>query len=140
MVFSSLLFVFAFLALNLIAYFLVGSTHKRNIVLLVFSLVFYSWGGPKYLILLLGMTAVSWYTAKKIEKKEEKKEQKKWLILECGVMLGLLGIFKYTGFFLENVKLLTGFPKVIPEIILPMGFLFTHFSYYLMLLMFIIKK
>ena len=99
MVFSSLLFVFAFLALNLIAYFLVGSTHKRNIVLLVFSLVFYSWGGPKYLILLLGMTAVSWYTAKKLKKRKKRKNKKSgsyWNVESCWdfwVFLNIQGSF-----------------------------------------------
>ena len=74
MVFSSLLFVFAFLALNLIAYFFAGSIKRRNMVLLAFSILFYSWGGPKYLILLLGMTWVSWFAARQIERREEKKE------------------------------------------------------------------
>lgn len=128
MVFSSLLFVFGFLALNLIAYFFAGSIKRKNMVLLLFSIVFYSWGGPKYLVLLLGMTGVSWFTAKKIGEQSEKKDKKRWLILECAVMLGLLGIFKYTGFFLENIQLLTGFPKVIPEIILPIGISFYTFQ------------
>ena len=126
MVFSSLLFVFAFLALNLIAYFFAGSIKRRNMVLLTFSIVFYSWGGPKYLILLLGMTWVSWFTARQIERQKEKK--KRWLIVECVVMLGLLGFFKYTGFFLENIRLLTGFPREIPEIVLPIGISFYTFQ------------
>lgn len=58
MVFSSLLFVFLFLTLNLIVYFFV-SEKKRNYVLLIFSLIFYAWGGPKFLILLVGETAAS---------------------------------------------------------------------------------
>ena len=60
MVFSSLLFVFLFLTLNLIVYFFV-SEKKRNYVLLIFSLIFYAWGGPKFLILLVGETAASWF-------------------------------------------------------------------------------
>ena len=80
------------------------------------------------MILLLGMTGVSWFTARKIEEKEEKKDKRKWIIAECVVMLGLLGIFKYTGFFLENIKLLTGFPSEIPEIVLPIGISFYTFQ------------
>ena len=54
MVFSSLLFLFAFLAPQLLIYFLVRKNTARNIVLFIFSLIFYSWGGPRYLILLVG--------------------------------------------------------------------------------------
>ncbi|MCD8218214.1 MAG: MBOAT family protein, partial [Clostridiales bacterium] len=63
MVFSSLFFVFFFLPLNLLIYHLVRDIRKKNIVLLCFSLVFYAWGGPKYLILLLGMVFISWLGA-----------------------------------------------------------------------------
>ncbi len=63
MVFSSLFFVFFFLPLNLMVYHLVHDMKKKNIVLLCFSLVFYAWGGPKYLILLLGMVFISWLGA-----------------------------------------------------------------------------
>ena len=55
MVFSSLLFVFLFLALNLVCYYSVKTIRQKNIVLLVFSLIFYAWGGAAYLLLLAGM-------------------------------------------------------------------------------------
>ena len=65
MVFSSLIFLFVFFTANLIVYFAV-SPQKRNKVLLIFSLVFYAWGGPRYLLLLAGETLVSWIFALKI--------------------------------------------------------------------------
>ena len=60
MVFSSLIFLFLFLVLNLTIYLFVKDKYK-NIVLLVFSLIFYAWGGPKYLLLLVGETFASWF-------------------------------------------------------------------------------
>ena len=128
MVFSSLLFVFAFLAISFIAYFFAVSIRQKNIVLLVFSLIFYSWGGPKYLILLLGMSFWSWFTACRIANAKEKKVKKVWMFLECFVSLLLLGIFKYTGFFLTNLQYITGFPKQIPNIVLPIGISFYTFQ------------
>ena len=53
MVFSSLFFLYLFLPLNLVVYYFAKTTKARNIVMLIFSLVFYAWGGPKYLLLLL---------------------------------------------------------------------------------------
>ena len=73
MVFSSLLFVFLFLALNLVCYYSVKTIRQKNIVLLVFSLIFYAWGGAAYLLLLAGMAFWSWLCALMIEKKEEQK-------------------------------------------------------------------
>lgn len=125
MVFSSLLFVFLFLALNLMIYFFVDEKYK-NWVLLIFSLIFYSWGGPKYVILLVGETAASWFFALQIEKNQEKRRL--FMIGECVVMLGLLGFFKYTGFFLGNLKAITGFPSKVPEIVLPIGISFYTFQ------------
>ena len=57
MVFSSLLFVFLFLTLNLVCYYSVKTIRQKNIVLLVFSLIFYAWGGAAYLLLLAGMAS-----------------------------------------------------------------------------------
>ena len=110
MVFSSLLFLFAFLSLNLACYFLLGK-RARNGVLLVFSLVFYAWSGPQYLLLLLLVTGISWGCGCLIaESQGEGRTGRGWLVLDCILLLGILAVFKYTGFFLENLQLLFGVP------------------------------
>ena len=63
MVFSSLLFVFAFFALNMLIYHLAPTIRAKNTGMLVFSLVFYAWAGPAYLALLLSMTFVDYRAA-----------------------------------------------------------------------------
>ncbi|MGI6106687.1 MAG: MBOAT family O-acyltransferase [Lachnospiraceae bacterium] len=131
MVFSSLFFIFAFLCPNLLIYFCVRDTRKRNVVLLIFSLIFYSWGGVRYLFLLLGMALVSWYTALRIGKEKEKEDggtAKRWLTAECVILLGLLGIFKYTGFLFRTFDTLTGLTDFVPEIALPIGISFYTFQ------------
>ena len=75
MVFSSLLFVFLFLALNLVCYYSVKTIRQKNIVLLVFSLIFYAWGGAADLLLLAGMAFWSWLCALMIEKMRSKKQE-----------------------------------------------------------------
>ena len=130
MVFSSLLFLFLFFSINLIAYFLVDSTKKRNILLLCFSLVFYAWGGAAYLLLLAGDALISWGCALLIDRTpaEKKGRRKLFLILACIGLLGLLGIFKYAGFVLGTLNALTGFPKAVPQILLPIGISFYTFQ------------
>ena len=125
MVFSSLFFVFVFLLLNLIIYFFVDEKYK-NIVLLVFSLVFYSWGGPRYLFLLVGETFVSWICSIGMEKNS--KNKKIYLWIDVIIMLGLLCIFKYLGFILGNIHAIIGIPKVVPNIALPIGISFYTFQ------------
>ena len=127
MVFSSLLFVFVFLVLNLVVYFLVDKKYK-NQVLLIFSLIFYAWGGPRFLILLIGETFISWFCGIRIQEGESQKIRKMYMILECVLMLGLLGIFKYAVFLLGNLQALTGFPESIPNIVLPIGISFYTFQ------------
>ena len=128
MVFSSLIFVFLFLTLNLAVYSLARSVKVRNVILLLFSLVFYAWGGVQYLFLLLGMSACSWFCAVQIQKRGEEKGKKLWMAIECAVLLGLLGIFKYLTFVLSNLQLWTGFPEVVPRIVLPIGISFYTFQ------------
>lgn len=127
MVFSSLIFLFVFLVLNLTVYLLVADKYK-NMVLLIFSLVFYAWGGPKYLILLVGETFASWFFALKIQNSRNRTYRKLYMLGECAVLLGLLGYFKYAVFFLENLQALVGVPKVIPDIVLPIGISFYTFQ------------
>ena len=125
MVFSSLLFVFLFFIVNMIVQALVPDMRKKNIVMLAFSLVFYAWGGPKYVVLLLGMTFICWAGAMYISFWARTRNQRKLGMAVTAILaLLILAVFKYTGFFLSNLQLLTGFPKVVPQIALPIGISF----------------
>lgn len=126
MVFSSLLFVFAFLAICYLIYMLMPGIRSKNAVLLVFSLVFYAWGGPSLVLLLAGMTLVCYIGALLIDR--YKKGKKLYLSLTLVICLGLLAVFKYTGFFLTNFALIFGVPKEIPNITLPIGISFYTFQ------------
>ena len=128
MVFSSLFFVFFFLALNLIAYHFADGIKRKNMVLLGFSLVFYAWGGPKYLLLLLSMVFASWIFALLIDQYRESGRSKLFLICDCVFMLGLLCIFKYLTFFSSITNTIFHFPKEIPQIALPIGISFYTFQ------------
>ena len=128
MVFSSLIFVFLFFTANIITQAVVTDMRKKNIVMLSFSLVFYAWAGIRYVPLLLGMTLICWISALVIARCRSQHDRKLALITCVVLVLLILGIFKYTGFFLRNVQLLLGFPKVIPEIVLPIGISFYTFQ------------
>lgn len=128
MVFSSLFFVFFFFALNLIAYHFAGNIKQKNMVMLVFSLIFYSWGGPKYLLLLISMVFASWIFALLIYQYQDTKWNKIFLICDCVFMLGLLCIFKYLTFFAGITNTIFKFPKEIPQIALPIGISFYTFQ------------
>ena len=128
MVFSSMLFVFLFLPANLLSQLLLKSPRAKNIAMLAFSLVFYSWAGPRYLLLLLGMVLICWVGAIFIQMNEGTGLAKLLLAITVGLCLVILGIFKYTGFLLGNLQSLTGFPKVIPQIALPIGISFYTFQ------------
>lgn len=129
MVFSSLFFIFLFLPLNLLAYFFAKDIKAKNTVMLVFSLIFYAWGEPLYILLLVAMTFIDWYLTL-IMSKFERGTVRARLILSAAIAadLILLGIFKYGSFFLSNIKLLTGFPEVVPKIALPIGISFYTFQ------------
>lgn len=128
MVFSSLFFVFFFFVLNLIVYNSVKGIRRKNIVMLVFSLIFYSWAGPKYLILLLAMVFVSWISAIMIEENQGTKRSKMFLVGDLVFMLGILGIFKYLKFFAGITHTIVGLPEEIPQIALPVGISFYTFQ------------
>lgn len=132
MVFSSLIFLFVFLSVHLLLYRLAGRKYK-NAVLLVSSLLFYAWGGPRYLLLLLLETAVSWFFAKKIDEAKDlnpydNRMQKVYLALTCIILLGLLVVFKYLGFFMQTIKDLTGVPIKVLSLALPIGISFYTFQ------------
>lgn len=129
MVFSSLLFIYAFLPLCLIFYSAARNIKAKNIILLIFSLIFYAWGEPVYIALLIFMTFCDWVAALLIEKAEASPKKKKaLLVITCVINLGLIGIFKYTGFILGNFQAIFGIPEKIPEILLPIGISFYTFQ------------
>ena len=102
MVFSSFTFLFIFLPLVLLTYFLAKKRQYRNIVLLVFSLIFYAWGEPVYVLLMLLSIIVNYFIALKIERR--KKGKKKWMIMDVIFNLGIIGFFKYGNFMIQNIN------------------------------------
>ena len=129
MVFSSLFFLFFFLPLNLGVYYLCKTTTARNTVMLVFSLIFYAWGEPKYVFLLVAMALCDWFLARIMENsRRDKKRMRAALIAACVVNLGLLGIFKYGSFIQENFHHLIGSSKPVVSIALPIGISFYTFQ------------
>lgn len=126
MVFASLNFLLVFFPICMIAYFFAKDIKQKNAVLLAFSLVFYAWGEPVYVLLLLFMSFCDWALALLIEKYRSKK--KLLLIAACVINLGIIGVFKYGKFTLLNLQGLIGVPKTIPNIILPIGISFYTFQ------------
>ncbi len=124
MVFSSAIFIFLFLPLVLLCYFL-SPRKLKNYVLLFFSLVFYIFGGPKFLLVLLAVVLIDYVGAILIHKTNKKKL---FLILTITCNILVLVYFKYTGFFLENVNSIFGLKITIPKIVLPIGISFYTFQ------------
>ena len=130
MVFSSLVFIFLFFAITMFIYSYVSTIRQKNIVLLISSLVFYAWGGPQYLILLFVMSYISWFIPIQIRRHRKRPAIAKLLLVAgCVLDLGFLVYFKYAGFILSNLKSVTGFPEVIPQIALPIGISFYTFKF-----------
>lgn len=130
MVFSSSLFIFAFLPLLLFLYF-IAKDSARNYVLLFFSLVFYAWGGPKFLFVMLGVVSIDYLMAIAIDYGiKVKKDNLSRLALLFAVIsnIGLLGYYKYTKFFLLNLNKLFDTSLRIPDIIMPIGISFFTFQ------------
>lgn len=127
MVFASLTFLYFFLPLSLIMYYISKNFFYRNSILTAFSLFFYAWGEPVWIILLLFSAFVDWINALIIEKYRGTKWAKWGLVSSAIVNLGLLAIFKYSGFFYENINAVFGLHLKVPEFSLPIGISFYSF-------------
>ena len=103
MVFSSIPFLYYFLPAVLAVYFLIPDRGK-NAVLLLASLVFYGWGEPKLLALMIFTIALFYGCGLAIGRSEQKRWKKLWLIVSVVISLGLLGLFKYADFFLSTIR------------------------------------
>lgn len=128
MVFSSLLFLFVFLPLNLALYFLSPNQKYRNGVLIVFSLAFYAWGEPVWIILLLISASVDYMHGRIIENNRGNYRAKAALISSLVINLSLLGIFKYSGFIVENINQMLSLNIPVKEFGLPIGISFYTFQ------------
>ena len=126
MLFSSITFLYYFLPLIIIFYFLVPFRFK-NFVLLLFSLIFYSWGEPKYIILMILSIFCGYIEGLLIQKSVEKKYSRWVLACSCCIHLGLLGYFKYFDFLIENINALGGHLSPL-RIALPIGISFYTFQ------------
>ena len=103
MVFSSSIFLLYFLPLFLLVYHLVGAKYK-NYVILFSSILFYSWGAPKFLFVILGSTIIDFYIVRQLFRSSEVSKRKLLLSLSIFINLGLLVYFKYANFFIENLN------------------------------------
>ena len=128
MVFSSLVFLFVFLPMTLLLYFVV-SRNYRNFILLIVSLIFYAWGEPVYIILMLFSTVVDFIHGLLVERYANNPKKAKRVVLSSVMInLGLLIFFKYSGFIISNINSLLGTTFVVPEIALPIGISFYTFQ------------
>ncbi|MBQ6710830.1 MAG: MBOAT family protein [Clostridia bacterium] len=126
MLFSSIPFAYYFLPAVLVLYFLVPFRFK-NAVLLTFSLVFYGWGEPVYLILMTLSILMGWVFGLLIGKYRGTKRAKLFLTASVVTSLGLLGWFKYADFAVENLNAL-GLDLALPRVALPIGISFYTFQ------------
>ena len=125
MVFSSLIFLFLFLPTFLLCYFIPKKRKTKNIVLLIFSLLFYGYGEPIYVLLMVLSIIVNYFIALWMDKSSK---PKKWLIIDLVFNLGLLFFFKYTNFFLDNINNLFNLNIKFLSISLPIGISFYTFQ------------
>ncbi len=128
MVFSSLVFLCVFFPLQMLLYTFARGIEAKNTVLILFSLVFYAWGEPFYIVLLLFMAFADWAISQLIYRYRGTGKSKAFLVLGCVIDLGLLAFFKYTMFLLTETHDWFGFPSVVPQIALPIGISFYTFQ------------
>ncbi len=125
MVFSSLIFLYAFLPLSLLVYVLCKGREAKNMSLLVFSLIFYAWGEPKYVLLLMFMSLCSWFCALRVERAASRKGKRAWVAVSCAIDIALIGFFKYAGLI---CSVFGEVPEFIANIALPIGISFYTFQ------------
>lgn len=108
MVFSSTIFLFAFLPAFLAIYFVTPWRPVRNVVLLCFSLLFYAWGEPVYVWLMIASIVLNWVFALGISKVSSSGPRKAFLIFALTANLLILGFYKYQGFLAQNINMALG--------------------------------
>ena len=128
MVFSSLVFLFIFFPMTLFFYFIVKNDKVKNIVLVIASLIFYSWGEPVWVCLLIFSSILDYTVSLGIEKYRGKKITKLFIALSVVINLGLLAAFKYSGFFISTLNGIFRLSLHVPTFSLPIGISFYTFQ------------
>ena len=127
MLFSSVPFLFYFLPAVLLVYFLVPKRAKNG-VLLLSSLVFYGWGEPRYLPVMLVSILQGYIFGRLIERFRDTRRAKLFLVLSVLLSLGTLAYFKYADFMIANLNALTGLSAPLLRLALPVGISFYTFQ------------
>ena len=127
MLFSSIPFLYYFLPMVLVVYFL-APRKAKNTVLLVSSLIFYGWGEPKLLFLMVFTIVLFYFCGLAIGARPSARWKKAWLLVSVVISLALLGIFKYADFFIGSFNTLTGLSIPLLRLTLPVGISFYTFQ------------
>ena len=133
MLFSSATFLFAFFPVVALLYYLIPAQFRttRNMLLTLVSIFFYAWGEPRFVVVMLLVVVLSWLFALAIEKSADGCRTG-FLAVAVTIDLAVLFIFKYLGFFTENLNHLPFVELPVPQITLPIGisfFIFQAMSY-----------
>lgn len=128
MTFSSLTFTTLFFPAVLILYFICTDLRWRNGVLLVASLIFYSWGEPIWVLAMIGSTAINYVAAMLIDRASSPGLRKTALVVGAAASLAVLFYFKYAAFLVNSVTSLFGVSFSIPVLELPIGISFYTFQ------------
>ncbi len=128
MVFSDLFFIFVFLAACFVCYFAVPKIKVKNAVLIIFSLIFYAWGEPTYVVLLLLSAFVNYFAGLVIEEHRNTGKAKAAVTVAIVFNIGMLFVFKYTDFFIENINALLKTSIPLTGVRLPIGISFFTFQ------------
>lgn len=123
MVFTDLIFLFCFLPISVLLTKQIRNIKLQNILLVVFSLLFYAWSNPIYVVLLILSILWNYFTAFELEAQDDGKTKKILLIVSVVVNLFILGFYKYTGFLMDILHIQSNL-----KIALPVGLSFFTFS------------
>lgn len=127
MVFSSTIFTFGFLPIVLFLYFIAKESY-RNYILLAASLVFYAYGEPKFVFIMLVSIVINYIAARAIGALQEQRYRKLVLILAITVNIGILFVFKYLDFTISAANRFLGLNLAVYNIMLPIGISFFTFQ------------
>ncbi|MDL2289122.1 MBOAT family protein [Oscillospiraceae bacterium OttesenSCG-928-F05] len=128
MVFSSLFFLYIFFPVAILLYFVSPTLKIKNFVLMLLSLVFYAWGEPIWVLLLIFSAVVDYTNGRIIGKYRGRWQAKAAFVASIAINLGLLATFKYSGFLVENINAVTGLAFPVPSFALPVGISFYTFQ------------